>query len=163
MQRVIELIEATGMPATMSLPWVWPVAEALHFTGLVLLVGGIGLFDLRVLGLFRGVAPSVIHRLVPIGVAGFALSAATGAAFIAGTPDQYFYNTAFHWKVVFLAVMGANAAFFYLAPYRQVASLDAHGAAPLAARLSAAVSLAAMVAVMSCGRMLTFFRPPSAF
>ena len=31
--------------------------------------------------------------------------------FISGAPDQYFYNDAFKLKVVFLGLMGANAAY----------------------------------------------------
>jgi hypothetical protein len=31
--------------------WGWPIAESLHFIGLCLLVGCVGTFDLRLLGL----------------------------------------------------------------------------------------------------------------
>ena len=34
--------------------WVWPISESLHFCGLTLLAGTVGLFDLRVLGLGQG-------------------------------------------------------------------------------------------------------------
>lgn len=143
--------------------WAWPVAEALHFMGLVLLAGTVGLFDLRVLGVGKGIAPAAIHRLLPFGLLGFAISAATGALFISGTPDQYFYNSAFHLKLVFLSLMALNVAFFYTVPFRSIRALGPDGDAPAAAKISAAISLAALVGVMLCGRMLTFFRPPPSF
>ncbi len=164
MQGLIDWLVAT--PASrfvLDTAWAWPVGEALHFTGLVLLAGTVGLFDLRVLGLGKGVAPRDIHRLLPFGLLGFAISAGTGALFVSGTPDQYFYNTAFHFKLVFLGLMGLNAAFFYALPFRSVRSLGPRDDAPRTAKISAALSLAVLVGVMLCGRLLTFFRPPPAF
>lgn len=140
--------------------WVWPISESLHVMGLVFLVGTVSIFDLRVLGLGKGIAPSVIHRLVPLGVLGFCVSITTGIMFISGAPDQYFYNSAFHWKVVFLTAMGLNVAFFYSRPFRVVKSLGPRDDAPRTAKVCAALSLLFLVGVMLCGRMLTFFRPP---
>jgi hypothetical protein len=139
--------------------WVWPASETLHFVGLVMLAGTVGMFDLRMLGLAKGIPPADLHKLLRVGVLGFGISAATGTLFLFGTPDQYFYNSAFHLKAVGLALMGANVALFYAWPYRQVRMLGADADAPLPAKVSAAVSLTLIVAVMCCGRMLTFFRP----
>ena len=47
-------------------PWLWPTCEILHYLGLTLLLGTVGLFDLRVLGLAKGIPASAIHRLVPV-------------------------------------------------------------------------------------------------
>lgn len=48
---LLDFSEASGIQAFMlQFQWGWPIAEILHFTGLCLLFGGIGLFDLRVLG-----------------------------------------------------------------------------------------------------------------
>src|SRR5690606_18446455 len=79
--------------------WVWPLAESLHFCGITVLVGTVGVFDLRLLGMGKGFEPAALHRLLRFGIAGFAVAAATGVLFIAGTPDQYFFNAAFKVKV----------------------------------------------------------------
>src|SRR5690606_37439891 len=95
----IEWMAATRRSAMMlDSAWTWPLAETVHFAGLVLLAGTVGLFDLRILGLGRGIPPVAIHRLVPFGVLGFVLLVAPGALFVFGTPDQYFHNAAFRWK-----------------------------------------------------------------
>jgi hypothetical protein len=143
--------------------WVWPASETLHFVGLVLLSGTVGMFDMRVLGLAKGIPPGELHRLLRVGLLGFAISVTTGILFIAGTPDQYFYNSAFHVKVAGLALMGVNAAIFYAAPFTAVRALGPGEDAPRAAKVCAAVSLLLLVVVMGCGRMLTFFRPPSVY
>lgn len=139
--------------------WVWPICETLHFCGLTVLAGSVGLLDLRILGLMKGIAPRALHATIPYGVAGFAVSAATGIMFISGAPDQYFYNDAFKVKVVCLALMGVNAAVFYRREFAGVRALGPHDEAATPAKIVASASLALLVAVMCCGRMLTFFRP----
>jgi hypothetical protein len=140
--------------------WVWPISESIHFCGLTLLAGTVGLFDLRVLGLAKGITPSALHATLPWGLAGFGASVVTGIMFISGAPDQYFYNNAFKLKVVFLALMGANAALFYWREFAGTRALGPYDDAPRSTKIVAAASLFFLVAVMLCGRMLTFFRPP---
>lgn len=139
--------------------WVWPICESLHFCSLTVLAGTVGLFDLRVLGLAKGIAPRTLHATLRWGVGAFAVSAITGIMFISGMPDQYFYNDAFHWKVVFLALMGLNASLFYWREFGRLQTLGPHDDAPLSAKCVAAASLLLLVGVMCAGRMLTFFRP----
>jgi hypothetical protein len=55
-------------------PWLWPLCETIHYIGLSLLLGTVGLFDLRALGVAKGIAPYAIHRLIRWGIAGYALN-----------------------------------------------------------------------------------------
>ena len=140
--------------------WVWPIAESVHFCGLTLLAGTVGLFDLRVLGLAKGIAPATLHATLRWGVVGFVASVVTGVMFISGTPEQYFYNDAFKLKAVLLALMGANAALFYWREFAGVRALGPNDDAPRSTKIVAAASLVFLVGVTLCGRMITFFRPP---
>ncbi len=83
--------------------WVWPLCETLHYLGLSLLLGTVGLFDLRLFGIAKGIAPRFIHRLIPWGVGGYVVNVLTGIVFFFGHPDQYFYNPAFRFKLAFMA------------------------------------------------------------
>ena len=139
--------------------WAWPIAESLHFLGLCLLVGAIGSFDLRLLGMARRVPIAAMHRLVPWGILGFAINASTGLLFLLTEPDQYLYNPSFHFKVLALAIAGVNASLFYATSYRQVFGQAAPRDAPRRAKVIALVSLCAWITVIVCGRMLTFYRP----
>jgi Family of unknown function (DUF6644) len=140
--------------------WVWPISESVHFCGLTLMTGTVGLFDLRLLGVGRGISPRSLHRLLRFGVAGFALSVMTGTLFIAGTPEQYFYNAAFKVKVTCLFLIGCNVILFYSLEFERVVQLGPDDDAPLAAKWMAGASLVLLTCVMCAGRMLTFFRPP---
>lgn len=139
--------------------WAWPVFESLHFLGMSVLVGMVGVFDLRLLGFARWIPIAALHRLIPIGIAGFVLNVATGVCFLSATPDQYLFNAAFRWKVVFLMAAGLNVLFFYARSFRALQASEPGAAPPLRARLAGGVSLFAWIGVMSAGRLLTFFRP----
>src|SRR5215208_1203911 len=121
--------------------WLWPTMESLHFIGLSLLFATVGLFDLRVLGMAKAIPPGTLHRLIPIGIAGFAVNALTGITFFSGFPEQYFYNPAFWWKGTFMAIAAINVALFYLTrSFREVKMLPAGANAPFRAKLIAGTS-----------------------
>src|SRR5262249_47332281 len=48
-----------------GVPWIWPACESLHFIGLCMLVGVIGVVDLRLLGRLKGISIGALERLVP--------------------------------------------------------------------------------------------------
>jgi hypothetical protein len=60
-----------------------------------------------------------------------------------------------------MAVAGANILAFYgTSAFADVKTLPADAGAPLRIKLIAGISLCAWVAVLVCGRLITFFRPP---
>ena len=140
--------------------WVWPACETIHYLGLSLLLGTVGLYDLRVLGLAKAVPPSALHRLIPIGIGGYIANLCTGIVFFFGFPDQYAYNSAFHLKLAFMALAGINVAVFYSTAFREVNVMGAGADAPLRSKIITGISLASWTCVLICGRLLTFFRPP---
>ena len=152
-----------GIYDIMYSQWGWPIVEIVHFTGLCLLFGAVGTFDLRMLGAVKGISLNALHRLIPFGIAGFALSVTSGVMFVVAAPDQYIYNPAWQTKMALLAVAGANMAGFYLTTARRVKLLGPDDAPPLAARIFAGVSLAAWLGVIAAGRVITAFRPPAWF
>ena len=139
--------------------WVWPTLESLHFLGLGLLIGTVGLFDLRLLGLAKSVPPATLQRLIPWGVLGYGINVITGTMFFVATPDQYIYNSAFQFKMAFMFLTGVNVLVFYLTVYREVDAMGSGEQAPMLARIIGGTSLALWIGVMTCGRLLTFFRP----
>jgi hypothetical protein len=153
-------LAGTPLAKFMTGSWQWPVAESLHFIGLSMLVGTVGLFDLRLLGFAKQIRPSALHRLVPLGVCGYFLNFLSGICFFTNAPDQYMYNPSFQMKFLFMGVAGVNVAFFYTAMFRKVRELGSGENAPMPARIIGGVSLASWMGVITCGRLLTFFRPP---
>lgn len=160
MDALLAFSHATGIHAFMHTTWGWPVVESLHFIGLSLLVGAVGLFDLRMLGMARGIPMQALHRLIPWGVGGYALNVTTGVMFVSSVPDQYLYNPAFQTKLALMAIAGVNVLCFYRWVFGPVRATGATEAAPRSARVMAAVSLTCWVGIIICGRLITYYRPP---
>ncbi len=137
--------------------WVWPTCQVLHFIGLALLLGNVGLLDLRMLGVAKGLPVGPINRLIPWGVAGFLLNAITGTLFVFGEPKQYLPNPAFRLKILFIALAGINLLVFSVSDTRvAVADLGPGKDAPRSAKMIAATSLFLWIGVVYWGRMLPY-------
>ena len=152
--------QASGIHAFMHTAWGWPIIESLHFVGLSLLIGTVGLFDLRMMGLARGIPMSALHKLVPWGVAGYGLNVVTGLMFVTSVPDQYLFNPAFQTKLTLMGIAGLNILFFYRFVFLPVKATDPDANAPHAAGVVAAISLSCWIGIIICGRLITYFRPP---
>jgi hypothetical protein len=153
----IPIVKATALSeAVRTYPWVWPICEMLHFAGLSLLLGVVGLLDLRLLGFMRRVPVTALRALLPYGLAGFVINLVTGAIFFIGAPDQYIFNVAFYYKLLFLAVAGANALFFETTQGHRLVEYENGAITPTAFRVAGAVSLVSWLMVLYWGRMLPF-------
>jgi hypothetical protein len=140
-----------------GLPWLWPLCETLHFIGMAMLIGIVGLLDLRMLGFIKGLPLRPLQRLLPWGVAGFAINLITGVVFFTGDPFQYIDNNVFWLKVAFIVLAGVNVLLFYATGLsRRVDEVGAGEDVPGAARAVAAASLLLWFGVMYWGRMLPF-------
>ena len=143
--------------------WAWPLCEIFHFVGLILLFGAVGTFDLRLLGIGKGIRPAVLSRLIPWGVGGFALCVATGFVFVTGIvanvgTHPYEVLTTNVWlqlKLICIALAGLNLFVFYVSgTARIVEGLGPFDRVPPFARVIAGTSLALWTAVVYFGRLI---------
>lgn len=126
-----------------------------HLLGLVLLVGGIGVLDLRLAGLGRGVSPAALARLVtPFAVAGLLVAAATGSGLFAADAVALSGSATFRWKLLLVALGLANAVLFRAVWQSRLDGWDDRPSA--AGRLVAISSLAIWLAVGTLGRMIAY-------
>jgi hypothetical protein len=141
--------------------WMWPVCEILHFVGMALLIGMVGLLDLRLLGVAKSLPVAQVQRLIPWGIFGFVLSLLTGIIFISGDalapPIDKLNNLAFELKLLFLFLAGINVLAFYLTGVsRAVDAVGPGDDAPLSAKVIAALSLFLWIGVIYFGRMIMY-------
>jgi hypothetical protein len=160
LRELAHWLSTTTLAAYTNGRWEWPIAESLHFIGLSLLIGTIGLFDLRLMGLARQIPISALHRLIPWGVGGYVINILTGICFLTAAADQYMYNPSFQLKILSMLIAGANVLFFYSTMFTRVKTLGPGENAPWPARIVGGVSLTCWMCVIMFGRGLTFFRPP---
>lgn len=143
---------ALGEVARDSL-WLYPIVSVLHVLGLALLVGGIVVFDLRVLGAGRAIPLAAAGRLIlPLARAGFVVLLLSGVVMLAADATHIVDNPAFLVKGGLLVLAGANIALFHRLAQRDLA-------APVSAlaRVSAGCSAVLWLGVAATGRAIAYF------
>ena len=137
--------------------WAWPISETFHFIGLALLIGTIGVLDLRILGMAKGLSLAAMHQLVPVGIIGFAINLLTGLLFLVAAPVTFLLdNDLFWWKLLFILLAGINVLIFYVAAYGKTVNLSAGDEAPMSAKAIAMSSLLFWSGVIVIGRIMAF-------
>lgn len=154
-------LEAAGVGAwARGAAWVYPAANVVHLLGLVMLVGGIGIVDLRILGLWRGLPLAALSRaLTPVAVVGLGIQVASGLVLFVSDAKALAASPIFQLKLLLIALALTNAVLFRLA-WGSGAGSGARGgkAVPAApARLSAAASLLLWLAVGAAGRLIAYY------
>ena len=137
--------------------WLYPAVEVVHIVGFAILVGSVVMFDLRVLGLSKGVPVRALARhLLPWSVGALALIIPTGLLMFSAHAADFLVNRAFQVKMALLLAAGINAAIFHTGPYQSVAAWDTNAAAPLGAKASVALSIVIWISIIACGRLLAY-------
>ena len=137
--------------------WLYPSVEIVHIIGFVTLVGSIAVFDLRVLGLSKSISVRALARhTLPWTLGALLLVVPSGLMMFTAHATDFISNRAFVIKMTLLMAAAANALWFHLGPYRSVAGWDTGLAAPAAAKLGAALSIAIWFMIISCGRLLAY-------
>jgi hypothetical protein len=142
--------------ALFDLPCLWPLCESLHFLGLAMLVGGAGLLDLRLLGLFRGGSIGAVKSFMPFAIGGFVVNLVTGVLFLVMQPHLYVGSAVWWFKVAFLVMAGLNALFFETRLSRVALALGPTDDTTPAMKLVGGLSLVSWFGVLYCGRMLPY-------
>jgi hypothetical protein len=137
--------------------WLYPAVEIVHITGIVALVGGAVMFDLRLLGLSRGLPVAALAtHLLPWARVGLGLVALSGVLMFTAHATEWAENPAFRLKLLLIVAAGLNACAFHRWPFRGVARWDRDVPAPPRARLAAVLSIALWLSVIACGRLLAY-------
>lgn len=138
--------------------WLFPTIETIHVLSIVLVVGSISMFDLRLLNISsrdRGVT-ELYEEIMPWTWASFACAVVAGFLLFSSDAVKYYHNIPFRIKMILLLVIGANTALFQFTTYRSVSTWNGGGRIPLAAKFAAAFSLILWIGVVACGRWIGF-------
>lgn len=114
MEGLASAIEASAIGSFVrESSWAYPAANLIHLLGMVLLVGGIGLVDLRLVGFFRSLPlGAAVRSLTPLAVAGLLLMLASGPLLFAADAGALIRSDYFFWKLTLIAIALANALAF---------------------------------------------------
>jgi hypothetical protein len=132
--------------------WLYTAANLLHVLGAAFVVGGIAVFDLKVLAEHGKHAWQVGRYAIPLAAAGLLLQIPTGLLLLAVEARALGTNPAFYVKLAFIALGLVNVVLFHA---RFGSALRA-GSLPAEARIYALVSLLAWIVTLLAGRMIAY-------
>ena len=156
-EAIVDWLKATSLSQVVSMsPVLWPVMEMLHFIGLALLIGGAGLIDLRLMGFLKSVPVSAVMQVRKWAVLGIVINVVTGTLFFIGAPGQYINNSAWYYKLLFLAVAIVNVVIFETKQGKRMLTLAAGEDTPASFKVAGVVSMGSWLMVLYFGRMLPF-------
>ena len=157
MHPILEWLHTSWLGQVMrDVPWLFPTFEGLHFVGMALLLGSIGIIDVRILGFAKGLPVGPLHRLLPLAFVGFGLNVITGIAFVCSDPQSYWIVPAFRFKLLLILLAGANALWFWISILQHVDEWGPDAEASRQAKIISAASLLFWVGVVTAGRFIAF-------
>jgi len=140
--------------------WFVPLWKTVHYFAVSGLVGIVGLIDLRILGVAKGLPLRPLQRLMPWAVVSFLVTAVSGYALSRIDPANTIgppVNVAYAAKILFLVLIGLNDVLYFATGLkRQVDGVGAGDSTSASAKIVAAVSIALWIGVVYWSRMLTF-------
>lgn len=137
--------------------WAYPLVNTLHLLGVALLIGSVATLDLRVLGLWRQVAPEGLGRvLARVATAGFCLAVLAGPLLFLVQAKTYAALWLFQVKMILLLLAVTNAAMFMRsAAWRRFCAAPSTVAA-FSLRAMAVLSLLLWLGVLTFGRLVGY-------
>jgi hypothetical protein len=158
-QHFCAWLESTHVATSIRVStWLFPTIETIHVLAIVLVVGSIARFDLRLLNLaYRDRKVSEVYEeVVPWTWVCFFFAAMAGALLFSSHATTYYHNFSFRMKMLLLLLSGVNSAIFQQWTYQTVARWDQEARIPSAARLAGALSLVLWIFIVAFGRWIGF-------
>lgn len=156
MEGFIAALEASWLGVAMrDHPYLYPVVNVTHLLGLVLIVGGAGLLDLRLLGVARQVPLPIVYGLLTGAAAiGIVIQIASGIPLFASDATSLIENSTFSLKMLLFAMALTNALVFRLLWRGRIADWDRHP--PMLGLVQAALSLMLWLSIGALGRWIAY-------
>lgn len=158
-QQWLVWLERTGVAVTIreSL-WIYPTLEIAHILGFILLVGAAAMFDMRLLGMSRGLpVDATAKHLLRWSRASLFVVVPSGVLLFASDAPQVWANPAFRVKLAPLAGAAINASVFHHWSFRTVDAWNQNAPTPTPAKVAACFSLALWAGVIASGRLIAYF------
>ncbi|MGW8370303.1 MAG: DUF6644 family protein [Gammaproteobacteria bacterium] len=135
--------------------WAYPLFETLHTIGMALLIGALGLINLRVLG-YKPDLPIVgTLDLLPLAWLGFTINLISGLALFSSDAVYFWSSYTFRIKLVLILLAGINAFVLGRGVFRE-ARLGGVSKPRPAARIVAATSLLFWIGAIIAGRLIAY-------
>ena len=147
-----QLMRASGV-------WAYGVVNLIHILGVATLFGSVLAFDLRLIGLWRGVPLAALERpTLTLAACGFSVAVLSGVMLLSTNGSEYVGNPFLVLKLWAIGLGLANLVGAQLLPAWQARAVEPHGPRQrLALRVVGATSLACWLGAVAAGRMIGYW------
>ena len=136
--------------------WAYPLFETMHTIGMAMVIGALGLINLRVLGFKSELSLLGTQKLLPLAWIGFTLNLISGLSLFASDAQHFWNSYTFRVKIVLIILGGINAAILGQRVFKEPAA----GAPPVVptsgARWIAGTSLVFWFGAICAGRLIAY-------
>ncbi len=136
--------------------WAYPLFETLHSIGMALLVGALGLVNLRVLGYKVDLPLLGMRELLPIAWLGFTVNAISGLLLFTSDAVYFFNSYTFRIKILLIVLGGINAYLLGLKVFERARARGGDYVPSSGAKAIAASSLVFWVGAIVAGRLIAY-------
>jgi hypothetical protein len=139
--------------------WGYPLLETIHTIGMAMMIGSLGLINLRVLGYKPELPLLPIRQLLPLAWLGFTLNAVSGTLLFTSDAVYFFNSYTFRIKMVLIILGGINAALLGQRVFRDAAAPVGASPAPqptAGTKWIALLSLVFWFGAVCAGRLIAY-------
>jgi hypothetical protein len=135
--------------------WAYPLFETLHTLGMAMLVGSLGLVNLRVLGFKRELPIVGTLDFLPLAWLGFTINLISGLLLFSSDAVYFWASITFRVKLTLILLGGVNAFVLSQSVFREVRA--GYAARPSSGvRLVAGSSLLFWFGAVAAGRLIAY-------
>ena len=102
--------------------WGYPLFETIHSIGMAMMIGSLGLINLRVLGYKPELPLFRMQQLLPLAWLGFTLNAISGTLLFTSDAVYFWGKYTFRIKMILIILGGINAALLGRRVFREAAA-----------------------------------------
>lgn len=135
--------------------WAYPLFETLHTLGMALLIGSLGLINLRIMGLKPELPVVGTLDLLPLAWLGFTVNLISGLALFMSDAVYFWGSLTFKIKLLLIGLAGINAFVLSQSVFREARKGTTLRVAP-GAKLIAGSSLVFWVGAIVAGRLIAY-------
>ena len=155
--RFLEWLQTTALGRTVAESlWGYPLFETLHTLGMAMLVGALGLINLRVLGYKLELPILGTRDLLPLAWLGFTINLISGIALFASDAVYFWSSYTFRIKILLIMLGGINAFVLGRAAFRETHADRAGFIAGAGIKWVAASALVFWLGAIIAGRLIAY-------
>lgn len=136
--------------------WGYPLFETIHSLGMAMLIGSLGLINLRVLGYKSELPLLQMRQLLPLAWLGFTLNAVSGTLLFTSDAVYFFASYTFRIKMVLIVLGGLNAALLGRRIFREAAAGAPALPPATSTKFIAVTSLVFWLGAVCAGRLIAY-------